>query len=271
MPMTISTFSPMMWTIGGGAFQLTVNGSNFPANAQVQWNGTPLTPVKSSATQLVVEVSSAQIVTDGTVSITVHDPAGALSDVTTTYTSMTPTTPEGVDLAIGIGSLVGGAGVSNYQISSANVLSRTNFGNQTPQFLAGISLPFCLSQSATRSGNKELCGGRSFGGQFINRAAAFVSLQLASGSSQTFSGYTIGLSEHISKYLHVMVGYSLSPIQEISTGLQQKYPGTTWDGFQVPSTYTGPPLTVHYRGGVFIGIALPLSLKSLLTGTIAAN
>lgn len=263
--------SPSTWTVGGGGFQLTVNGAGYPTNAQVLWNGTALTPVSSSATKLVVLVSSMQTAVAATVTIAVHDPtkASTAGEPQVTYPSTASSTPEGVDLEIGIGSRVGGQRVQNYQVSGS-ALSLTNFGNQTPQFLVGISLPFCLS-STSASDDGQLCGGKSVWGSSINRAAAFVSVQFASGSSETISGYTIGLSEHVSKYLHVMVGYSLSPIQEISPGFAAANPGiTSFDGVKVGS-YPGNVTTAHYRGGLFIGIALPLSLKSLLSGSIATN
>jgi hypothetical protein len=121
---TISTLSPNTWTIGGGDFHLTVTGSGFVAGSQVLWNDVPLTPVSSSTTQLVVLVSSYQIATAATsVDITVSNPAangGTTVSDEYTFKSATSSAPEGVDLAIGIGSRVGGPGVKNYQVNQVN-------------------------------------------------------------------------------------------------------------------------------------------------------
>jgi hypothetical protein len=62
-------------TAGGGAFTLTVTGSNFVPSSVVHWNGTarPTTFVSSSSLQAAI--SAADISKGGTASITVATPA----------------------------------------------------------------------------------------------------------------------------------------------------------------------------------------------------
>ena len=70
----IETLSPDSATHGGAAFVLTVNGSDFNSNAQVNWNGTAQTTTYVSGGQLTVSVPASDIATAGSVSVTVTNP-----------------------------------------------------------------------------------------------------------------------------------------------------------------------------------------------------
>jgi hypothetical protein len=71
----LTSLSPANATVGGPAFTLTVNGSNFIAGAVVRWNGNDRLTTFVSATQLRAEVPASDIAASGTGQITVANPA----------------------------------------------------------------------------------------------------------------------------------------------------------------------------------------------------
>jgi len=73
----IMQLSPDTATAGGGAFTLTVNGSNFSTKAVVNWNGTAQTANTTyvSTNQLTVAVPASLISIAGAVSVSVTNPA----------------------------------------------------------------------------------------------------------------------------------------------------------------------------------------------------
>lgn len=88
---TVTTLNPTTWIQGGAGFNLTVNGTNFVQNSQVQWNGTALVTKLLNPTQLTAAVPAATLVTgSATASILVANPGNALSN-TVTYGAIVPT------------------------------------------------------------------------------------------------------------------------------------------------------------------------------------
>jgi hypothetical protein len=203
---------------------------------------------------------------------------------------------DGVAMLLGVGSRVGGPGVTNYKTTSANILEATNLGRATPQALVGLGFPICV---LTGGGNGAESGPSKFCRNPVgSRLSVFVSAQFGTGAESAITGFTIGGGVHISKALHFLAGFSMSPIDEPSPGFRNaafqyvsshagQYPGINpaalaankedaFDGLQyvIPpaagssgpgtSIYPGDVLTTHYRGGFFIGVAFPLSLKSEL-------
>jgi hypothetical protein len=73
----IAMLSPDSVSAGGPAFTLTVNGSNFAANAVVNWNGVARPTKYVSVSQLKVAIPASMIVTSGSAQITVTNPATA--------------------------------------------------------------------------------------------------------------------------------------------------------------------------------------------------
>jgi uncharacterized repeat protein (TIGR01451 family) len=264
---------------GGADWDCTKNNLPVPGPATLTCTSkTALAASQSSNITLTVDVASdAPASLDNTATVAGGGGSNGPHDSVTVPTPINPATPptktvpEGVDLLIGIGSRVGGHRVQNYQVSSTNYLQLTNYGNALPEFLAGLSMPFCIKGEET---NLFPCTSKNgYVKGFAGRVGAFVTVQFTSGSPQTISGYTIGPSIHLSKYAHLLVGYSVMPVNEISPGFMAYYlsnhPQTSnWDGVSVAGYTAGNPLTIHYRGGVFIGIALPVSLGGLLQGNI---
>jgi hypothetical protein len=70
----IETLTPNSATHGGAAFMLTVNGSNFNSNAQVNWNSAAQTTAYVSGNQLTVSVPASLITSAGSVTVTVTNP-----------------------------------------------------------------------------------------------------------------------------------------------------------------------------------------------------
>ncbi len=77
LPPVINTLSPASVVQGGPGFNLTINGSNFASGATVSFNGTTLTPISSSPTQLVVAISAALVATPGVYPVQVNIPDGS--------------------------------------------------------------------------------------------------------------------------------------------------------------------------------------------------
>ena len=70
----LSTLSPTAATAGGVAFTLTVNGNNFVGSSVVRWGSTNLMTTFISSTQMTTAVTSADIATGATVTVTVFNP-----------------------------------------------------------------------------------------------------------------------------------------------------------------------------------------------------
>ncbi len=78
----VTTLSPSSLTAGRGATTLTVNGSNFTADAQVLWNGAPLTTQFVNANQVKVQLPANLVDQGQTVGVAVRNqsPTEAISN-----------------------------------------------------------------------------------------------------------------------------------------------------------------------------------------------
>lgn len=71
----IAAIVPTSMKAGGPAFTLTVNGSSFAGNAVVNWNGAAMSGTKYiTASQLAVPIPASEIMTAGTVTVSVTNP-----------------------------------------------------------------------------------------------------------------------------------------------------------------------------------------------------
>jgi hypothetical protein len=185
-------------------------------------------------------------------------------------------------LVLGIGSLIRASNYTDYS-NQANVLHSNNIGRATPQFLTGVSFRSKIPNVKWFSG-KETWQQRPWN--------AFVSVKFAPNTSQTINGFVFGASYSATKYMNILVGYSLTPINEPSPGFRQtaaqfvtaqqkqqldlqfdpnamlKNTPNAFDGFPVTDPtgkliYAGDPLTVHYRGGVLLGVSIPIYFSSV--------
>ena len=72
---TLTSISPTSATAGGVAFTLTANGSNFISSSVVRWGGANRTTTFVSSTQLTATIPATDLVTAGTVQVTVFNPS----------------------------------------------------------------------------------------------------------------------------------------------------------------------------------------------------
>jgi hypothetical protein len=256
------------------------------ATAVVQFMGAGPQTLKIDTAAPILSVSTQTTVSTVT--------AGALAGCASCYASL------------GAGTLLVGK-YPDYNVST-NILQATHVGISTPSYAVGVAykLPFrepwvykkisCTTDDfSTKRSDGQVA--------FCYPYKAFVSLKFTPDASQTFNGFTFGLSHALHQYLDLMVGLAYSAHNEISPGFQQAAVSvvkaqqsagnpyysqfnlasleanntqTAFDGFPTqlldangttgPLIYSGNITISHYRPGLFLGISLPLSFKSAAAG-----
>ncbi|MGH9835231.1 MAG: hypothetical protein ACREBD_03615 [Blastocatellia bacterium] len=89
----IAGLNPSSATVGGVAFTLTVNGTNFVNGSVVKWNGADRVTTFVSGTNLTTAITAADIASTGTASVTVTNPSpggGASNAVTLAINNPAP-------------------------------------------------------------------------------------------------------------------------------------------------------------------------------------
>ncbi len=92
----LASLSPNSATVGTPAFNLTINGSNFVEGSVVQWNGSPRLTTFVNSTQLIAQVTAADVASLGIATLTVVNPApggGASNALTFTINAIPNPTP----------------------------------------------------------------------------------------------------------------------------------------------------------------------------------
>lgn len=72
---SITSLSPGSTTVGGGSFVLTVNGRGFVRESVVRWNGSERATTFVSRSQLVAQITAADVATAGYANVTVFSPS----------------------------------------------------------------------------------------------------------------------------------------------------------------------------------------------------
>jgi hypothetical protein len=243
---------------------------------------------------------------------TIANPAPGTKITTTTSggssTTTTQQAPNGVEVEIGIVSRLNGT-LNSYH-SNNGTLSLSGLGRATPQLLTGLG--FSCDTSTTTTTSADSTGAAtistspnsdqgSFCKSAVRHLGAYASVQFGSGSTQTITGYSLGLTWAVHKNLRAIAGFSLSPSNEISPGFANAaaqyvsknpalFPGVNpaslaansfgaFDGIQVTTTpppagsvpgtaiyYPGAATATHYRGGFIVGITIPINVYNLLGG-----
>lgn len=100
----IASLDPVLTTVGGPDFVLTVNGTNFVIASTVYWNGSARSTTYDSATQLRAAIPATDIATIGAASITVvnPEPGGGIS--TPTIFTVRPLNPPVVAVSFPVAS-----------------------------------------------------------------------------------------------------------------------------------------------------------------------
>jgi hypothetical protein len=99
--------NPSSAPVGGPAFTLTVNGSNFVSGAAVRWNGSGRTTTFVSSAQLTAAIPASDIATVGTASVAVFNPppgGGASNALTLTISGSGTATTVTFDNPVPAGS-----------------------------------------------------------------------------------------------------------------------------------------------------------------------
>jgi len=115
---TLTAASPSSVTAGGGAFTLTLTGTNLAVNCVVRWGATPLGTTFVSTTQVTVAVPPELIAAGGTASLTLTNPSGA----TTNALSFTVTVPPPVLAGINPSSATAGGPAFTLAVAGSNFL-----------------------------------------------------------------------------------------------------------------------------------------------------
>ena len=89
-PQVITALQPSSVEAGGGAFSLTVNGTNFEPNSIVRWNNVDQLTTVVSSTQLTAAISFAEIAAPGTALVTVSRPGNTSNGATFRITQPRP-------------------------------------------------------------------------------------------------------------------------------------------------------------------------------------
>jgi hypothetical protein len=106
---TITALTPSSAVVGGPAFTLTVDGTNFVSGATVLWNGALKTTTFGSATRVTASIVATDIATAGSASVTVRNPDQQVSTART-FTITSPQTGELIidNAAAGVQDAAGG-------------------------------------------------------------------------------------------------------------------------------------------------------------------
>lgn len=88
--LTQASFTPTTATLGAGATTITVTGSGFVATSVVQVNGTPIQTTLVNPTTLTAVIPAADLLTVGTLQISVSDPTVSLTTLGAPFTITAP-------------------------------------------------------------------------------------------------------------------------------------------------------------------------------------
>lgn len=154
---TISTISPVTTVVGGGAFTLTINGTDFVAGSIVNFGGSAIATTFGDSALLTAVVPAASVASAGTPAVTVSNPApgGGTSvamsfSITSTspiptvnllYPSCAPAGEQFIDSEYNNQMEVGGL---NFETNS---VVRWNGADRPTTFLAGTALTAQISAS----------------------------------------------------------------------------------------------------------------------------
>jgi hypothetical protein len=180
---------------------------------------------------------------------------------------------------------------TSYKLDATNnALSQTNVGRKHLELLlgGGFILPFHLKNY----------GGADPDYKNFHPLEAFLSLRFAPGSDQAFTGFVVGGGWRVHKYFSLLVGYSLTPIDELSLGFRRAatevvsanptifpynhysasdlatnkpgafhgFPLFLYNASGVTTTRIFPtsPTVTHSHSGILFGVGIPVNLGALL-------
>jgi hypothetical protein len=120
----ISTLSPNSAVGGGGAFTLTVTGSNFINGSVVRWNGSDRNTTYVSPIQVTASITAVDIATAGTANVTVFNPSpGGGTSNTLSFNIQQPGNPVPSIGALSPAYVTAGSPAFTLTITGANFVS----------------------------------------------------------------------------------------------------------------------------------------------------
>lgn len=198
----------------------------------------------------------------GTMSLTITN--GALTSVLSVNVVSSLAGCSSCYASIGAGAVITSPGLSDYTVNN-NILESTSLDHSrsTPQYLVGVAyklpIPDLLGISKGRSLYKHL--GCQASTDFNNpateaRAAycypykVFINFKFTPDASETFNGFTYGLTLALHKELDFLLGASYSPYNNVSGGFQNAAIATVKDesGNRCYSQWTSASLSANGKG-----------------------
>jgi hypothetical protein len=218
------------------------------------------------------------------------------------------------EVLTGVGAVLAGVEATSYKISS-DTLTATNVGRKTPEILLGggfilpwrkggkwIEKAYCgpdedrqAAKAAGQTPSDNCQPGAAY--DHYRPWETFLSIRFAPASDQTINGFVLGGGYRITKYFSMMVGYSVTPIDEPSPGFRVAAAQTVtanptifpyarfnpldllrnkagaFDGFPVflynasgattTKIFLGNPTVTHHRSGIYFGVGIPLNFTAL--------
>jgi hypothetical protein len=217
------------------------------------------------------------------------------------------------EVLTGVGAVLAGVQSTSYKIdTNSSALSQTNVGRKTVEILlgGGFIMPWhkgggWIEKSYCRTPPKERgdadSGSCRKGGDAAYKNyrpwETFLSIRFAPATEQAINGFVVGGGYRITKYFSLLVGYSVTPVDEPSPGfrvaasqvvaanpnifpynqynaasLLSAKPGA-FDGFPLflydangvttTKIFQTSPIVTHYRSGIYFGVGIPLNFTAL--------
>jgi hypothetical protein len=147
-----TSLTPAAGTVGGPAFTLAVNGSNFVPTSVVRWNGADRATTFGSATQLTAAIPASDLAATGTASVTVFSPApGGGTSNAQTFTIAVPGNPLPVLSSLSPTSATAGGPAFTLTVNGSSFISgsvvRWNGANRTTTFVSSTQLTAAIPAS----------------------------------------------------------------------------------------------------------------------------
>lgn len=119
----ITFLSPPSIDAGSPGFTLQVNGTGFPGDAVVQWNGSPRTTSYLGSSLLQAQITAADVVSGGTALVTVTSASAGSTSAPATFQVFGPSAP--TVFFISPASAVAGSGALTLQVSGTGFTSQS--------------------------------------------------------------------------------------------------------------------------------------------------
>ncbi|MBB6091662.1 hypothetical protein HNQ60_000508 [Povalibacter uvarum] len=155
---TLSSIAPGSALAGESGLTLTVTGSGFVAGSEVRWNGAARTTTFVSATTLEAAITSADLASAGSASVTVFSPTpggGTSNAQTFTINPNGGSNPVPVTASLNPSSRTVGAGAFTLTVNGSSFASgavvRWNGSNRTTTFVSNSQLTAAITASDVAS------------------------------------------------------------------------------------------------------------------------